>query len=454
MKGGLIVKVGFEESSKVEFKEKFPQKKQIAKTCVAFCNLFGGSIYIGVKDDGSIIGVSEEDIQQSIEFLGKHIYESCSPPIIPRVYAKRFGEQGVLVVEVSSGMNKPYYLSSEGIGRGVYIRVGRSTLRANQDTIQELQWQSKGIHFDTLPNYAAQVNHLDQTLLAQLLTERKAISKEQRDEILKSYRVLVSEHGNDYCTHGGTLLFDPHPERFYSEAFVICSRFKGEAGRNVLETVDVSGPLPHQIESACQFVFEHVGSSFIVNGTRRTEKTAIPLVAVREAIVNAVAHRNYHMPAPIKIAVYSDRVEIFSPGGFPGPIQPDMYESGITYIRNVVITKVLRRLGYVEKLGSGLRTIFESCRAQGLQEPQIVEDSTFVKVILFKTHRTEAVFEDEHKTRILTTIRTTGQVSTGELTRMVNIPRSTLVRKLNELLKENKIVKSGKGRSVRYSVPM
>jgi len=446
------MRIGFEESSTVEFKEKFPQKKQIAKTCVAFCNLYGGCIYVGVRDDGTITGVSEDEIQQSIEFLGKHVYESCSPPIIPRVFAKRFGEHTVLIVEVSSGMNKPYFLSSEGIGKGVYIRVGRSTLRAAQETIQELQWQSKGISFDTLPCYAAQVDELDQSLLAQLFTGRKTMGKGQREEILKSNRVLVSEHGNDYCTHGGTLLFDAHPERFFSEAFIICSRFKGTTGRDVLEAVDILGPLPHQIESACEFVYQHVGKSFTVNDTRRTEMTAIPRLAIREAVINAVAHRNYHLQAPIKIAVYADRVEVFSPGGFPGPIQPDMYETGITYIRNVVIAKVLRRLGYVEKLGSGLRTIFESCRAQGLQEPQILEDSTFVKVILFKSPRTQSLSKDDHDPKILTTIRAAGEISTGELVKMLNIPRSTLVRKLNALIKQNKIAKRGKGRSVRYLV--
>ncbi|MDJ0764160.1 MAG: putative DNA binding domain-containing protein [Myxococcota bacterium] len=445
------MKIGFEESSTTEFKEAFPQKKQIAKTCVAFCNLYGGSIYVGIRDDGTITGVSEEEIQQSIEFLGKHVYENCSPPIIPRVYAKRFGEQAVLVVEVSSGMSKPYFLSSEGIGTGVYIRVGRSTLRATPETIQELQWQSKGISYDTLPCHAVTVDDLDPSLLAPLFFGRKAIEKAEREEILKSYRVLVSKHGNVYCTHGGTLLFNAHPERFYSEAFVICSRFKGTTGRDVLETVDITGPLPRQIESACQFVYERVGSAFTVNDTRRTEKSVLPRVAIREVIVNAVVHRNYHVRAPIKIAVFADRVEVFSPGGFPGPIQPDMYESGITYIRNVAIAKVLRRLGYVEKLGSGFRTIFESCRAQGLQEPQIVEDATFVKVILFKSQRIQSLVEDRDDARVLASIRAAGEVSTSELAKMVNIPRSTLVRKLNALLEQKKITRSGKGRSVRYS---
>ncbi len=130
--------------------------------------------------------------------MGKHVYESCSPPIIPRVYAKRFGEHTVLIVEVSSGMNKPYFLSSDGIARGVYIRVGRSTMRATPETIQELHWQSKGVCFDTLPCRAARVEAFDQSLLAQLFTGRKAVDKNQRNEILKSFSVLVSEYRNEF----------------------------------------------------------------------------------------------------------------------------------------------------------------------------------------------------------------------------------------------------------------
>ena len=130
-------------------------------------------------------------------------------------------------------MNKPYFLSSEGVANGVYIRVGRSTLRADRTTTQELEWQSRGLSFDALPCHAVDTAGFETSLIAELFPGKRVPEEKERINILKSFRVIVSEHGKDFSTHGGALLFDPHPQRFHSEAFIICSMFKGNSGREV-----------------------------------------------------------------------------------------------------------------------------------------------------------------------------------------------------------------------------
>ena len=99
------------ESAVLEFKREFPKKDQIIKTIVGFCNRHGGTLVIGVEDTGKVVGIDPDRVEEHLEYLDKMIYESTSPPIIPLIYPRRLGEQTVLVIEVSSGMSKPYYKS-------------------------------------------------------------------------------------------------------------------------------------------------------------------------------------------------------------------------------------------------------------------------------------------------------------------------------------------------------
>src|ERR1700722_19239151 len=110
------------ESSILEFKRSIPENDQIIKTVIGFCNRNGGKLIIGVEPDGTIVGVPESEIQKVIEYINKSIFEASSPPIIPAIYSQRIGEQTLLIIEVSSGMNKPYYRKSDGLEKGTYVR--------------------------------------------------------------------------------------------------------------------------------------------------------------------------------------------------------------------------------------------------------------------------------------------------------------------------------------------
>ena len=143
-----------QESSTIEFKQELPKNEQIIKTVIGFCNQKGGKLIVGVKNDGTITGLDEEKIQTVLEFLDKAIFEASSPPIIPKIYAQNIGKKTILIIEVSSGMNKPYFIKSKGLEKGTYVRLGRSTLRATSDMIEEklkkanLPSQSKIVLYD------------------------------------------------------------------------------------------------------------------------------------------------------------------------------------------------------------------------------------------------------------------------------------------------------------------
>ncbi len=438
-----------DESSTVEWKRELPQNDQIIKTVIGFCNYNGGKIVIGVADSGEIVGIPPGEIQKAMESLEKAIFEASHPTIIPRVYAHRFGERSLLIVEVSSGMSKPYFRKSEGLDRGTYVRIGRSTVRATPDMIEELRWQANRINYETLPNYRANKEDLDARAIQFFLDHRKnQAHAECNDPILRGYSLLVMEHSKFYPTNAALLLFGEKPQFFLTEAMIICSHFQGISGREAIASVDCEGTLFDQFKQAYSFVTSRLYKAFKIRGPKREEKLEIPEVAIREALLNALIHRNYHIQAPIKIAIYDNRVEIFSPGSFAGPFDPNNLRAGITCLRNPVICKIFREAGYVEKLGTGLIAIFESYEKQGLETPCIVDGENYVKSILPRVlKKAEKAIEETELSKLFAL---TSEISLTDVQKVLGISRATASRRVTQWIKEGKIKRIGKTRSIRY----
>src|SRR5437016_4260220 len=127
------------ESVLLEFKREIPKNEQIIKTIIGFCNQKGGRLILGIDDDRTIVGLPENQINQLLESLDHSIYDTCYPPIIPLLSTQAFGDKTILIIAVSSGMSKPYFKKSEGMERGTYIRIGRSTVLATPAMIEELK---------------------------------------------------------------------------------------------------------------------------------------------------------------------------------------------------------------------------------------------------------------------------------------------------------------------------
>ncbi len=442
-----------QESSILEFKETFPQNDQIIKTVVAFCNQKGGKLLIGVANDGTIAGVPEEEINKALEYLEKSIHEATTPPIIPSIGAQRIGEKTILVIEVFPGLQKPYYVKSETLDKGVYMRLGRSTVRATPEMIEELRWQARGRNFDEMPVYNATLEDLDKDAVLDFFRRRKKSKPipEYQDGLL-AYQLAVVEHTHLYPTVAGMLLFGKDPQRFISEAMIICTRFKGIEGREALAARDCEGTLIQQFEEAENFIISQLNRSFTIKGMKREEKLEIPEVAIREALLNAIVHRNYYIKSPIKIAIYNNRVVIFSPGDFPGALTEHMLKLGFTYIRNPAIVRVFRELGYVEKLGTGLLNIFRSYEEEGLREPEIQETANFVKCILPRPTPQDQPMpvEFDETERIMRLFETATELTIGDIIDITHIPRATVGRKLVQLVNDGVVKKIGAGRSTRY----
>jgi ATP-dependent DNA helicase RecG len=456
LKKGLFMKYKETESSTCEFKRELPKNEQIIKTIIAFCNHYGGKLIIGIANDGTIVGVDDAKVQQTMEYLDKSIYQATTPPIIPGIYAQRIGGKTILIIEVSSGMNKPYYYTSQGIEKGTYIRLGRSTMLATPDMIEELKWQSRGRNFDTLPVYQATSNDLNLALLKQFFALKKDISVSSISQsLLKSYNILTQEHVHEYPTVAGLLLFGTQPQKFFPEIFIVCSHFSGIKGREPLSTIDCTGTLTEQFEHAHAFILSRITKSFRIRKAKREEQYEIPEMALREILMNAIAHRNYNIKAPTKIAIFDNRIEIFSPGCFPGPLNTENLTQGITYIRNIAICKILRKMGYIEKLGTGFLTLFSDYEERGLPKPQVIEGENYVKCILPRPSQTGIIKAvtlplEEDLEKILKLFATATEITVSDVIGNLKLARATAVRRLATLVKQGTLKKTGRGKGTRY----
>lgn len=253
-------------------------------------------------------------------------------------------------------------------------------------------------------------------------------------------------------TIAGMLIFGKNPQNFFPEAMCICTNFQGVEGRNVIATVDCEGDLFMQFNASYDFILSRMTKSFKIDGPQREEKLEIPKKAVREILLNAFVHRNYHISSPIKIGVWSDRIEIFSPGSFPGPIDVNNLRSGKSYIRNPHICKIFREAGYIEKLGSGFIVMLDSYRTYQLSPPQVIDGGDFVKCILPRATQFSSVDTGDLQSKIISLFQSNPELSTKEIIQALGVPRTTLHRALTDLLNASVIKRTGRTHTTKYSL--
>jgi ATP-dependent DNA helicase RecG len=439
------------ESPTLELKGELPSKQQIAKTIIGFCNMFGGRLIIGIDDRYQIIGVDEKQVEQLLEDISRSIHSSCTPSIIPSLHLQRLENKTLVVIEVPEGMTKPYFLSSSGKQEGTFIRVGTEIVKASPQMIHGLEWQSLGKYPDEMPVHSATLDEIELSEVRKFLDRRKKrISGAAIEELLFHFHILTKEHTRTYPTKGGLLLFANNPQKFLPEAFVICTHFFGTSGREVVATRDCTGTLMQQYQDCISFLLSRLNKQFTIKSVgAREEKLEIPEEAIREIVLNALVHRDYLIQGPTKIAIYDDRIEIFSPGNFPGPIKINQLIMGVTYIRNTVLTRVFREIGLIEKFGSGFITLFETYKKWGLPVPIIQEGPGYVKCILPRPTASSKPLENREQS-LMELLFVKPEVTVRDIMEAFAISRATANRYLKDFLDKNRIKKIGLGPTTKY----
>ena len=368
------------EGRRLEFKETLPTTADLAKTIVAFANDAGGELFIGIRNEPrELVGIPEDELMKLEEQISNLIHDQCHPVIVPDISSH--GDDGArfLRVQIFRGSNFPYYLKAKGKLEGTYIRVGSSNRQADAEIIAELERQKRNISFDS------ELAH-DKPAADFNIEPFKAFFKEKTGEemdetTLRKLELLKEYHGNWLPAHA-YVLFSENPARkeLFPYAKIECARFKGSTSDVFIDQKTIEKNISLQAEVAYDFILRHINKGATVKGVYTESRWEFPVVAIREAVRNAVVHRDYSLTGKdIKVAVYDDMVEITSPGKLMPSIDFNDMEARQSDIRNKIIAPVFKKIGLIDQWGNGLKLIFDE-----LKEYPEIEFKWFEKGLQFQ----------------------------------------------------------------------
>lgn len=367
------------EGKTLEFKRNLSSPKNILKTLVAFANTAGGRLIIGLEDiSKDIIGV--EDPLDEEERICNLIADSIKPRLVPNVELISIEDKTLLRVEVYPSGSRPHWLKKEGPNEGVYVRLGSTNRIADRELIAELKRSAEGIAFDEIPLPELSVDALDIEVARELFKDQRELSENE----LLTLKLLKQVQGRLVPTIGGMLLFGIEREERFSDAWIQCGRFSGTTKSVIFDHIEIHEHLPIAVERVIEFIKKHAMRGADFSQIRRRDVWSIPLTIVREAVINAIVHADYsQIGAPLRVAIYDDRVEIENPGILlPGMTVEDV-KQGVSKIRNRVIARVFRELDLIEQWGSGFRRILDEAEEQNLPEPKIEEIGMRVRFTVY-----------------------------------------------------------------------
>ena len=437
------------ESRRMEYKRTVTDFRKLAKTVVALANGDGGRIIVGVDDrTRNVTGLSPQKIDELLERLPVSLADQIRPPLYPQVFERTVEDKEVLIIQVYPANQKPCFIASEGVDKGVYVRVGSHTRRASGELLEELRLHRSRLGYDEAPIAGCPVTELDSALLPRGLRTQKgqySLGVFRRDPL----------SGDKVPVRGAVLMLHHEPERYVPEAYIVISRMRGDRGRSTVETHDLTGAVPRQSDAAVSVLERWLGRDPSLKGSRyRSRKWALPLDAVREAVNNALFHRQYSIPGAIKVALYATRLEVFSPGHFAGPFIPDSLGDGTSYIRNRVLCTLARRMGLIEKRGTGIKLIQDAMDEAGLPAPVFEEGALWFRVTLNMVSASRADSDGRSESanldRIMELFEIHPEISSSQVCEALKVSRATAVSYLGRLASRGKIVKTGKGPKTRY----
>ncbi|MFU8890805.1 MAG: ATP-binding protein [Anaerosomatales bacterium] len=433
--------ISMPEGKTLEFKRDVSSHLPILRTVCAFANTAGGTIVFGIEDrSGTVLGMP--DPLDDEERLASIIADGVTPRVLPDIDIVPWRDTHVIALRVHPGPSRPYYLTSIGPEEGVYVRVGSTNRPADTRLASELGRSARNESYDEQPFPDLGAGAID----LEAVEEAFAGVREIRKEDLRTLRLTMLHQGRVAPTVGGVLLFGTERLDYFPDAWVQAGRFKGTTKHTIVDSADI-GAYPVQAAGhALAFVRRNTALSFEVrDDARRIEVPEYPPEAVREAIVNALVHADYSQRgAPIRIAIFDDRLEVESPGLLvPGLTIPDVL-GGVSKVRNRVIARVFRELGLIEQWGSGIGRIVEACRLAGMAPPLFEEVGTHFRVTLF-AQRDAVPDIDPLDAATLEALRSADGLTTSEIAVYIErTPRATRTR-LRRLVELGLVVELGSG---------
>lgn len=434
------------ESKTIEFKREYTDDLKYA--VVAFANTDGGKIYIGINDDGSVQGIQNAD--GTMLRITNMIRDVVRPDVtmFTECVTEEMNGKTVIVLNVQRGTARPYYLSGKGVRpEGVYIRQGASSVPASEATILNMIKETSGDCYEDARSLNQQLTFEKAT---DYFTKRKLPFGDQQKRTLN----IIGADGT--YTNLGMLLSD---QCIHSIKLAV---FDGSKKSVFRDRKELSGSLLAQLEDAFAYIDQFNRTRAEFEGLDRIDKRDYPTEALREALLNAITHRDYSFSGSTLISIFDDRIEFVTIGGLVRGLTFDDIMLGVSALRNQNLANVFYRLKLIEAYGTGILKINESYSDCNVKPQFEVTDNAF-KITLpninhtgdCKVAPTAAVRVKKKRDReevVLQIVKKQGYVLRKDIERELEVSQATAILIIREMVDHGLLVKEGTGRQLKYRI--
>lgn len=421
------------EGYNLEFKKSIPSKvKEVTEEICAFANAAGGTLLLGVDDNNIVQGVVFNNAKRSA--LQNSINE-ISPALHCEIYTVTLDSKDVVVIEVPSGDNKPYVLSG-----AIYVRQGPNSQKLT--TVEEMRdffQQADKIYFDEAPCKAIDINQdIPDDNINQFRVLAGLGTTVSNDQVFNNLKLITKE---GFLKNGAALFFAENPEQFFEKAVIRCIAFDGFDKRFIEDDKVMTGSLYNQYLQAMSWLKKKLDVRYDIEGAGsqpRKEIWEIPETVFKEAIINALAHRDYYdKGARITIEVFNDRVEISNPGGLISGIPKNEFGKR-SLSRNPLIFGLFERIRMVEQVGSGIGRMRDLMIEADLTEPEFSTEGMFTVTVRrpFDFNKWVDKWVDnltDNRVNIIKAIHENSKVSKRELEEKVGLSATAIDNNLDAL---------------------
>lgn len=454
------------ETVQLEFKLNPPRQYELSERICGMANTrTGGLILFGVEDGtGQPIGIAQpglitDELLKAARALKPPLNLATSEPIVFKLDGKN-----IVAIEIPPNSGILYQCST----RGFVIRKGTHTVGMSVEEVQERLYSYGLMHWEESVCSRASLNDLDPALIERYLSLRNERSRRNlryssREELLKGLKCAAPDPQDKSLrpTNTGLLMFGYDPQLFLPQSEVVCIRYADRLGvGKYLDRKNIYGTLPELIDQVEEWLRLNIRVGAVISGFRRNDLPEYPLEALREAVVNAVVHRDFsRIGETVRVFMYTDRLEVRSPGLLlAGITLEDLRQLRVpSRPRNPLLAQFLRDLpGYMERVGSGIRLMISEMQGLDLPEPEFVEQHEFI--VIFRNGRAnnneaEAAPQSKLNERQLTglkLIQVRGSLSNSEYRDATGVTDRTALRDLAEMVDLGLLITKGSKRSQRY----
>lgn len=344
------------ENLHCDFKREFHSYRELAKDLVCFANTDGGVLLFGIEDDGTVLGVEEpERLAMQID---EAAFEHCEPPVTVLTEFVQVREALVVAARVPRGDARPYRTKSGQF----YVRTAARCRQASREELLRLFQATESLYYDELPVARSSLADLDLDALTRFLADAglEDLAENDAGPLLRSWRLWTG----DQATVAGILLLGRRPQEWLPHAQVNAAVFAGTAtDGDPTDRTDITGRLLDIVQQVEAYLRLHLRTPHVVADFEREPQPELPLTALREAVVNALAHRDYTVRGPVRLFVLDDRIEVHSPGTTPNTVDEPAMRAGVHVVRNPHVYARLSDAGLVTRAGTGIRRISRMVRA-------------------------------------------------------------------------------------------